>query len=176
MALFERGDAGHALGAGLGGIFATLPQHAERFLSGGDLLLELSPSLFQRGDLRLPRRDDGFLIGPLGGKALQFGLRNAHAFGDAGHFGIELLQHVAGSQRLMFGFALFAIEALQQGSEVLDFSAECEHAHLFVAQCAFQIFELAENFAQLALHGKRAFGALFAAGDRDIVKALARLR
>ena len=78
--------------------------------------------------------------------------------------------------RLMFGFALFAVEAVEQGSEFFDFAAQGEHTHFFVAQGAFQIFELAQDFAQFALHRQRAFGALLAAGDGDVVKAFARLR
>jgi hypothetical protein len=86
-----------------------------------------------------------------------------------------LLQHVAGRHGLMFGFALFAVEAIEQGSEVLDFAAQGEHAHFFVAQGAFEIFELAQDFAQLALHRERAFGALLASGDGDVVEAFAGL-
>ena len=76
----------------------------------------------------------------------------------------------------MFGFALFAVEAIEQGTEVFNFAAESEHAHFFVAQGAFQIFELAQYFAQFALHGKRPFGALFASGDGDVVETFAGLR
>ncbi len=87
-------------------------------------MLELGASLLERGDLRLPQRDDRFLFGTLSGKPLQLSFGNAHALGDTRHFRIELLQHVSGSHRLMFSFALFAFEAFQQGSEVFNFSAE----------------------------------------------------
>jgi hypothetical protein len=87
-----------------------------------------------------------------------------------------LLQHVAGRHRLMFGFALFAVETIEQGSEIFDFAAEGEDAHFFFAQSAFEIFELAQNFAQFALHRKRALGALLASGDGDVVEAFAGLR
>jgi len=40
----------------------------------------------------------------------------------------------------------------------------------------FEFGNLAEEVAEFALHGKRAFGALAASGYRDVVEALAGLR
>ena len=77
---------------------------------------------------------------------------------------------------LMIGFALFAIQAFQQGTEIFDFAAQSEHAHFFIPQGAFEVFELAQDFAQLTLHGERALGALLASGDGDVMEALAGLR
>ena len=48
-------------------------------------------------------------------------------------------------------------------------------AHLFIAQGAFEILQLAQDFAQLALHRKRAFRALLSAGDGHVVETLAGL-
>ncbi len=76
----------------------------------------------------------------------------------------------------MLGLALFAFETIQQGSEVFNFPAEREHSHLFFAQSALQVFELPQNFAKLALHRKRALGALFSTCDRHVVEAFSRLR
>ncbi len=76
----------------------------------------------------------------------------------------------------MLGFALFPIEAFQQGSQFLDLAPEGKHAAFFVTQGAFQVVELAQDFAQLALHRKRPFGALFSASHGDIVEAFAGLR
>ena len=59
---------------------------------------------------------DAFLFGALRCQALQFELRDAEAFADASHLGIKLLQHVARRHGLMLGFALFAVEAFEQGS------------------------------------------------------------
>ena len=75
----------------------------------------------------------------------------------------------------MLGFALFAVQTIEQGTEVFDFAAQGEHAHLFVAQSTFEIFELAEDFAQFTLHREWAFRALFASGNGDVVEALAGL-
>src|SRR5258708_11493391 len=79
MALFQRRNSRHALRAGLRRILATLTHDAERFLSSRNLLLQLGASLFERGDLRLPRQDNRFLLAPLGGEALRLRLRNLHA-------------------------------------------------------------------------------------------------
>src|SRR5580704_3976449 len=76
----------------------------------------------------------------------------------------------------MIGFPLFTFQAFQQGSEVFNLAGEREHSHLFFAESALQVFELPENFAELALHRKRAFGALFAAGDGHVVEAFSGLR
>ena len=76
----------------------------------------------------------------------------------------------------MFSLTLFAFQAFQQGSEVFNFPAEREHSHLFFAESALQVFQLPKNFAEFALHRKRAFGALFATGDRHVVEAFSRLR
>ena len=83
---------------------------------------------------------------------------------------------MAGRHGLLFRFALFVFQAVQQGSEVLDFAAQSQHPHFFVAQPLFQFSELAQHIAQLALHGERAFGALPAAGHGHVVEAFARLR
>jgi len=63
MALLESRNPSHALRTGLCRIFPTLTQHAERFLSCRNLLLELNASLFECGNFRLPICDDGFLLG-----------------------------------------------------------------------------------------------------------------
>jgi len=76
----------------------------------------------------------------------------------------------------MFGFALFAFQTFQQGTELFDFPAQREHPHLFVAQSALQVFELAEYVAQFAFHGERAFRALFAACNRHVMETFASLR
>src|SRR5580692_5191134 len=76
----------------------------------------------------------------------------------------------------MFGFPLFAFKTFQQGSEVFDFAAERKHSHLFFAKSSLQLFKLSKNFAKLALHRERSFGALFAAGDGYVVKAFPGLR
>ncbi len=151
MSLFECCDAGNALRAGLRRVFAALPHDAERFLGSRYLMIELDASLFESGNLRLPHRDDRFLFGTLSGKSLQLSFGNAHALGDARHFRIELLEHVAGGHRLMFRFALLTFETLQQGSEVFDFSAQHKHPHLFFTQSAFQLLKLAQDFAQFTL-------------------------
>ena len=95
MALLQGCDAGDTLRAGLCRVFATLPHHAERFLSRRDLLFELSTRLFKYRDFFLAHRDDRFLLTPLSGKPPQLGLRNVHALGYTRHLRIELLQHVA---------------------------------------------------------------------------------
>ena len=51
-----------------------------------------------------------------------------------------------------------------------------QHSHFFLTKSAFQIFELAQNFAQLALHRERPFGALLAPSDGHVVEALSGLR
>src|SRR5580658_473430 len=76
----------------------------------------------------------------------------------------------------MFGRSFFIVETVQQGTEVLDFLAEREHSHFLVTKSPLQILELAENFAELALHRKRALGALFTPCDRYIVEAFSGLR
>jgi len=76
----------------------------------------------------------------------------------------------------MLGFMFFAVETVEQGSKVFDLPAEREHLHFFVAQSAFQILELTQDFSQFALHREWALGALFAASHGDIVKAFTGLR
>src|SRR5260370_24146638 len=76
----------------------------------------------------------------------------------------------------MFGLSLFGFQAFQMGSEVLNSPAKREHSHCFFTQSALQIFELAKNFAELALHRKRTCGALFAACDGYVVEAFSGLR
>jgi len=74
----------------------------------------------------------------------------------------------------MFGFALFAFQTFQQGTELFDFPAQREHPHLFVAQSALQVFELAEYVAQFSrFMEKRAFRALFAACNRHVMETFA---
>ena len=152
-----------------------MAQSCEGFLGGGDLLFELDALQFQYFNFGLAGADDAFLFSPLCGEALQFELRDAEAFADASHLGIELLQHVSRCHGLMFGFALFAIETFEQGTEVFDLAAQSEDAHFFFAQGAFEILELTQDFAQFALHRQRAFRALFASGNRDVVEAFAGL-
>ena len=78
--------------------------------------------------------------------------------------------------RLMFSLALFAFEAFEQGSEFIDFPAQGQDSRLFVTQATLKIIELAKHVAQLPLHRERSFGALFAAGDGDVMEAFAGLR
>ena len=56
---------------------------------------------------------------------LQFELAHIQPFADARHLGIELLQHVPRCHSLQFSLALFAIEAIQQGTELFDLAAKC---------------------------------------------------
>ena len=75
VALFERGHAGGMLRSRLRRFFAALAQSGQRFLRGGDLLFELDALQFQDFDFGLAGADDAFLLGALGGQALQFELR-----------------------------------------------------------------------------------------------------
>ncbi len=79
------------------------------------------------------------------------------------------------SHGLKFGFAFFAIQTIEQGTELFDFAPQGKHTHFFIAQGTLEIIELAENFTQLALHRQRAFGALFATSNGHVVEALAGL-
>ena len=74
------------------------------------------------------------------------------------------------------GLALLAFETIEQGSKLFNFAAQREHSISSSRKRALQIFQLAQHIAQFALHGKRPFGALFAAGDGDVVKAFPGLR
>src|SRR5580693_671583 len=75
----------------------------------------------------------------------------------------------------MISRSFFLVETFQKGSEIFNFSAEREHPHFLVTKSTLHILKLPENFAEFALHRKRAFGALFAAGDRYIVEAFSGL-
>src|SRR5882757_9608462 len=76
----------------------------------------------------------------------------------------------------MFGLPFFGVEAFEKGSEVFYFPAQREHSHFLFAKSAFQLLELPKNFAEVAFHGKRALGALFAASDGYVVETFSRLR
>jgi hypothetical protein len=76
----------------------------------------------------------------------------------------------------MLGFALFPFQAIKQGSEIFEFAVESEDAHFFFPQRPLQVFQLAHDLTQFALHRKRAFGPLFAACDGHVVEAFSGLR
>ena len=76
----------------------------------------------------------------------------------------------------MLGLTFLTLQAIEQGSEVFDLASQSEDAHLFLLQGALQILQLAHDLAQFALHRKRAFGALFAAGNGQVVEAFSGVR
>src|ERR1039457_5449282 len=83
---------------------------------------------------------------------------------------------MSGGHCLLFGFALLVFTVLEQGSVLFDFAPQSEGEHFLFAQSSLQLFEQAQHVAQLALHRKRSLAALSAAGDGDVMKALAGLR
>src|ERR1017187_6442003 len=83
---------------------------------------------------------------------------------------------MSGSHCLLLGFALLILQAIEQGRVLFDFAPQSEREHFLFAQSSLQLFEQAQHVAQLALHRKRSLAALFAAGDGDIMEALAGLR
>jgi hypothetical protein len=153
-----------------------LTQRGEQLLSCRNLLLDLGTSLFKYSDPSPALSGDRLLLGPLCGKTLQLSLGNAHTLADSGHLRIKLLEHVAGSHRLVFGLSLLAFEAIEKRREVSNFPAERQHSHFFLTKSALEILNLPQNFPEFALHRKRALGTLFAAGDSHVVEAFSGLR
>ena len=76
---------------------------------------------------------------------------------------------------MLVSFALVVFKAIEQGSEIFDFTAQREDPHFCRLHGALEVSKNAQHFAQFALHGERAFGTLFAAGDGHVVEALAAL-
>ena len=176
MALFQSRDPGQAMRSVLRGLVAPVAQAGQLFLAGGRGQFEFGALLFGPAICSLQLVEQRSFFGALGFQPVQFLARGLQALADPGEFGFQLLQQMAGSHGLFFRFAFFSLQAIQQGSEVFNFAAQSQDAHFFVAQRLLQFPQHAQHVAQFALHGKRAFGALLAAGDGDVVEAFARLR
>jgi len=52
---------------------------------------------------------------------------------------------MAGGHGLLFRFALFPFEAIQQGGELFNFPAEGQHAHLLMTKRLFQVCQHAQH-------------------------------
>jgi hypothetical protein len=173
VAFLESRDASDVLRGVLGGEIAALLQEGESRQACLHAAFEFSAPVFGGGDVGFARGDDAILFGAFRNEAMQFGAARIEALADASHLGLELLEHVAGRHGLLFGDALLFLEAIEQGSVLLDFSAQKKDAGFAVAQRVLEFFQGAQDFAKFALHGKRTFRALLAAGDGHVVEALA---
>ena len=177
MPFFERRHPGQSLRRVLRGLVAPLAQAGQLLLARGREDVRSSTRCCSAaGNLHLQLVEQRSFFRALRFQPVQFLPGGLQALADSRDLGFQLLQHVAGRHGLLFGLALFAFQPVQQGSEVLDFAAQSEHAHFFVAQRLFQFSELAQHVAQFALHRQRTFRALLAAGHGHVVEAFARLR
>ncbi len=108
--------------------------------------------------------------------APQFALVGREALAHPRHLAFELAQSVFGGHGLPLGLALLVFQPLQQPGQLGDIASDRGNVGFFLADGALELVHLDQHVAQLALHRERALAALFAAGDRHIVEALARLR
>ena len=122
---------------------------------------------------RTAARTSAFLLGALGRKSLQFQLATLQPLAHPAHLGIKLLQHVARRHRLLFRFALLALQPVEQGSESLISRPRVSTRVSSSRSALLQLFQLTHHVAQFALHRERTFAALLASGDGHVVEALA---
>src|SRR5690242_3178962 len=170
--LFHRGQPRHLLRRPLGRGIAPLPQPGQRLLRLRHLALQFGLSPLQLPQFVLPNGNAALLLGLLARQAPQFRFTRGSALLQLEGLRIQLLQRVAGGHGLLFRLTLLVFQPFQQGSELADFPRQHRYALLFAAQGDLQFRQVAHQFAQFSLHGKRSLGALLAARDRHIVEAL----